>query len=145
MPNETITKFGYPNTLLKEYRHWVVLLRPKQVTAGSLILALKGEAQSMAEVEEQQFLELTKVTADLETALRTSLAFDKINYLALMMVDKHVHFHVIPRYAQERQICGLTFVDPTWPKPPLLTQVNEISDAQFRELREILISNWPQL
>lgn len=99
----------------------------------------------MAQVEEQQFSELAKITADLETALRTSLAFDKINYLALMMVDKHVHFHVIPRYAQERRVCGLTFIDPSWPKPPLLTQANEISDAQFRELREILITHWPPL
>jgi hypothetical protein len=30
--NETINKFGYPKTLLKEYKHWVVLLRPKQAT-----------------------------------------------------------------------------------------------------------------
>ena len=35
--NSTIEKFGYPSTLLRDYRHWVLLLRPAQVTAGSLI------------------------------------------------------------------------------------------------------------
>ncbi len=142
MPNETIKKFGYPHTLLKEYRHWVVLLRPKQVTLGSLILALKGEAQSMAEVGAEPFAELATVSAELELALRRSFAFDKINYLLLMMVDKHVHFHVFPRYAEERQACGTVFQDAAWSKPPILSQVVELSDSQLDELREILINNW---
>ena len=42
--NPTIEKFGYPGTLLCEFDHWVVLLRPAQVTLGSLVLAAKGDA-----------------------------------------------------------------------------------------------------
>jgi diadenosine tetraphosphate (Ap4A) HIT family hydrolase len=144
MPNETIIKFGYPHTLLKEYRHWVVLLRPKQVTLGSLVLALKGDAQSMGEVGAEQFAELATVSAELEETLRRSFAFDKINYLLLMMVDKHVHFHVIPRYAEERQACGTVFLDNAWPKPPVLSQVAELSDAQLDDIKETLIKNWTQ-
>ena len=34
--NETIRKFGYPETLVKEYTHWVVLLRPKQPTLAQV-------------------------------------------------------------------------------------------------------------
>jgi diadenosine tetraphosphate (Ap4A) HIT family hydrolase len=142
MTNETIIKFGYPQTLLKEYEHWVVLLRPKQVTLGSLILALKGETQGMAEVKAEQFAELAKITSELEKALHRSFAFDKINYLMLMMVDKHIHFHVIPRYKKDRQALGLIFHDSSWPKPPVLSQVNEIDDGQFQELKAILTSNW---
>lgn len=142
MTNETIKKFGYPQTLLKEYEHWVVLLRPKQVTLGSLILALKGETQSMAEVKVEQFSELAQITSELEKALQHSFAFDKINYLMLMMVDKHVHFHVIPRYEKDCQALGLIFHDSAWPKPPVLSQVNEIDDEQFQELKAILTSNW---
>ena len=37
--NVTMQKFGYPDTLIAEYDHWVVLLRPSQVTLGSLVLA----------------------------------------------------------------------------------------------------------
>jgi diadenosine tetraphosphate (Ap4A) HIT family hydrolase len=142
MINETIIKFGYPQTLLKEYDHWVVLLRPKQVTLGSLILALKGESQSMAEVRAEQFAELAKATSGLEKALRRSFAFDKINYLMLMMVDKHVHFHVFPRYGKQRQACGLIFHDNAWPKPLELSSVNEVDDAQFQELKALLKSHW---
>ena len=45
--NETIQRFGYPATLIAEYEHWVVLLRPAQPTLGSLVLAAKGEATSL--------------------------------------------------------------------------------------------------
>ena len=41
--NPTLRKFGYPATLLRELDHWVTLLRPEQVTLGSLVLAAKGE------------------------------------------------------------------------------------------------------
>lgn len=46
--NATLHKFGYPGTLLHEYRHWCVLLRPAQVTLGALVLAAKSEATSFA-------------------------------------------------------------------------------------------------
>ena len=37
--NETIRKFGYPATLVREFEHWLVLARPAQPTLGSLVLA----------------------------------------------------------------------------------------------------------
>ena len=46
--------------------------------------------------------EVGVATADLEGALRATFDHQKINYLALMMVDPHVHFHVIPRYSTTR-------------------------------------------
>lgn len=116
--NDTILKFGYPETLICEYENWMVLLRPVQVTPGSLILAHKGEAFSMAELSENAFLELKLVTRDIAEALKVKLAPDQINYLALMMVDPHVHFHVIPRYASARVFCGQAFDDRGWPGLP---------------------------
>ena len=37
--NATIEKFGYPATLVAQFDHWLVLLRPSQPTLGSLVLA----------------------------------------------------------------------------------------------------------
>ena len=34
--NETARKFGYPASMVGDYDHWLVLLRPAQVTLGSL-------------------------------------------------------------------------------------------------------------
>src|SRR5437660_1683015 len=99
MANATILKFNYPASLLYEYKNWVVLLRPEQITVGSLVLACKLEATKMSEVPADAFAELSKITSDLEGVLQHLFSYDKINYLLLMMVDKNVHFHVLPRYA----------------------------------------------
>src|SRR5262245_37968563 len=142
MPHETLLKFNYPQTLIKEYRHWAVLLRPKQVTLGSLVLACTEDATSMSEVTPAAFSELKTVTADLETALRNAFSYDKINYLCLMMVDKQVHFHVLPRYASPRTACGKEFTDAKWPTPPDVTQSVDLTDEQCAALLELLRSRW---
>lgn len=140
--NETIKKFGYPENLLGEVDNWVVLLRPQQVTAGSLVLACKEAATSFSQVSATAYSELPKVTGALEQALARSLEYEKINYLALMMVDREVHFHVLPRYSGPREIAGVTFIDNAWPKPPDIAQTTDMTDEQFGELRDLLRRNW---
>ena len=143
MPHETMLKFLYPDTLLREYEYWAVLLRPKQVTLGSLVLVCTADATSMADVSAKAFAELHTVTLDLEGVLREAFTFDKINYLLLMMVDKHVHFHIIPRYVDARTACGIEFIDTAWPKPPDVTQAVDLTDEQFAKLLRLLRASWP--
>ena len=142
MPHETILKFGYPQTLLHEYEHWVVLLRPKQVTVGSLVLACKEDAERVSDVSAEAFAEMKVVTTDVETALQKAFSYDKINYLLLMMVDKQVHFHVLPRYAEVRQVAGEAFTDAAWPGPPDVTQALDLTDGQLEAIGKSLRSHW---
>src|SRR5436190_15604642 len=95
MINQTIAKFGYPATLVREYTHWVVLLRPAQVTAGSLVLGAKSDATAYGELSREAFVEQGQIIAEIETTLRAAVDYERINYLMLMMVDPNVHFHVI--------------------------------------------------
>ena len=127
--NATIKKFGYPTTLVREYAHWVVLLRKGQVTAGSLILAAKSEATAYGDLSESAFTEQARVIADVERLLRGAIKADKFNYLILMMVDPHVHFHIFPRYQGSRSFAGLTLTDNGWPGPPDLKSAVELDDA----------------
>ncbi len=143
--NETILKFGYPATLIKEYQNWVVLLRPQQVTLGSLVLACKEPAKQFGEVSPAGFAELSRAVADLESALSSAFQFDKINYLMLMMLDPDVHFHVIPRYAEARSFEGHSFSDQSWPGPPALNLVNDIDAGISERLRDALRSRWASL
>lgn len=136
--NETITKFGYPATLLREYAHWVVLLRPAQVTLGSLVLAAKSDALAIESLPPEAFAELQRVTADIAQALSAAIQHQKINYLMLMMVDPYVHFHVIPRYEGERSAAGLTLKDASWPGAPNLSEAYKLSDAERDALRDWL-------
>src|ERR1700722_19226165 len=133
--NETMAKFGYPSSLVKDYTSWVLLIRSRQVTLGSLVLCVKGKAQSFSQVMPQEYAELTKVTADLESALQSLWKPEKVNYLALMMVDPHVHFHVIPRYALPRRFDGFEYVDKGWPKHPDMGASAQISEQQLEQER----------
>ncbi len=142
-PNQTIAKFGYPETLLAEYDHWVVLLRPKQVTLGALVLACKDPATSFSHIDQAAFVELRSVTGDVEETLGKAFDFDKINYLMLMMVDPHVHFHVIPRYSAAKTFADVSIVDAGWPATPDLTSDNEVSDGDFSSIAAFLCERWP--
>jgi diadenosine tetraphosphate (Ap4A) HIT family hydrolase len=142
--NTTISKFGYPSSLLHEYRSWVVLLRPAQPTLGSLVLACKEDATSLGSVSSAAYAELSTAIADLERALRQAFYFRKINYLALMMVDPHVHFHVIPRYSEPREFDGARCEDAAWPKPPDLSSTLALSAAQMTTLHAKLLTAWPK-
>ncbi|QTH21868.1 HIT family protein [Rhizorhabdus wittichii] len=130
MANATIEKFGWPATLVRDYRHWVVLLRPAQPTLGSLVLAAKSDATAFGDLPAEAHAELKTVTAEIEAALKLAIDYRKLNYLMLMMVDPHVHFHVIPRHEGEREHDGLSITDAGWPGPPALGQAVALSDGQ---------------
>ncbi|HMJ93342.1 MAG TPA: HIT family protein [Allosphingosinicella sp.] len=141
--NETILRFGYPATRVAEYRHWVVLLRPDQPTLGSLVLAALGEARAFPELPAEAFLELRDAVADIESALAAAVAYEKINYLMLMMVDPHVHWHVLPRYEGMREAAGISVPDAGWPKAPALAEAVKLDAGQIADLVEWLRAKWP--
>ena len=129
--NETIAKFGHPATLIAEYDHWVVLLRPAQPTLGALVLAAKSEATAFGDLPAAAHAELKTATAAIEAALTAAVGYARINYLMLMMVDPHVHFHVLPRYDGERTGADLTVPDAGWPGQPDLAQAVKLDNAQI--------------
>src|SRR3546814_690224 len=116
--NPTMTKFGYPETLVRDYAHWAVLLRPQQATLGALVLACKDAAHAFGDISAEAFAELQQVTRDIEAGLSAFRPYQKINYLMLMMVDRDVHFHVLPRYAETQSFSGVAYPDGGWPAAP---------------------------
>lgn len=102
--------------VIKEYEHWVVLFREKQVTIGSVIIMSKHlEADSLGALSPDAWAQFGEVSRDVETMITSAFGAEKFNYLALMMIDPEVHFHVIPRYSKPVQFAGQEFIDPDWP------------------------------
>jgi Diadenosine tetraphosphate (Ap4A) hydrolase and other HIT family hydrolases len=132
--NPTIEKFGYPATLVAEFEHWLVLLRPSQVTLGSLVLAAKSNATAYSLLPDGAFAEQADAVRAIEGALAQVSRYERINYLMLMMVDPNVHFHVIPRYSEPRRWKDIEFPDIGWPGPPQLGSVTELSEPQLTAL-----------
>jgi diadenosine tetraphosphate (Ap4A) HIT family hydrolase len=137
--NPTIEKFGYPATLLKEFEHWVVLLRPAQVTLGSLVLAAKSDATAYRLLPRDAFAEQADAVAAIEAALARFTRYERINYLMLMMVDPNVHFHVLPRYSEPRRWNGIDFPDAGWPGVPQLASSVQLSEGQIAQIAAELV------
>lgn len=143
--NQTISRFGYPDTLIAEYAHWVVMLRPEQPTLGSLVLAAKSDATAFSAIEPSAFAELATITWHIESALERAVGYARINYLMLMMVDPNVHFHVVPRYEGSRAHAGIEVPDAGWPKAPALSQAVALTPAQIENLSTWLKGLWPDV
>jgi diadenosine tetraphosphate (Ap4A) HIT family hydrolase len=142
MTNKTAIRFGYPETLIREYEHWLVLLREPQATLGSLVLVAKSEATEFSALSIEAYVEMGTVVSEIEHALKAAFSYDKINYLMLMMVDPNVHFHVIPRYSEVRSACGLTIPDPGWPAMPQLGEAQDLTSAEREALCAHISKYW---
>jgi diadenosine tetraphosphate (Ap4A) HIT family hydrolase len=142
MANETMLKFGYPDALVRDYEHWVVLLRPAQVTLGSLVLAAKSDATAFGSLPPGAHAELATITKAIEATLLAEIGYERINYLMLMMVDPHVHFHVFPRYSAEKSLEDVTIGDSGWPGPPDLKSAPSLDPKTLEGLRARLSRGW---
>jgi diadenosine tetraphosphate (Ap4A) HIT family hydrolase len=129
--NPTMRKFGWPETMLRQWDHWVVLARPSQATLGSLVLAAKSDATAFSDLPPAAHAELAPVIKAIERAMREAANYAKINYLMLMMVDNEVHFHVIPRYDGFRNWKQYKFVDSGWPRLPALDDAVTLEGAEL--------------
>ncbi|ADG11171.1 HIT family protein [Caulobacter segnis] len=144
MTNPTALAFGYPGSKIAETDHWLILLRPKQPTFGSLVLVCKETVQAFSEVSPAAFADLQVAVTGIERLLRAQVDYEKINYLMLMMVDKDVHFHVLPRYAGVREHEGLAFPDAGWPAAPALGSAVELSPDAVERLAARFAQAWGQ-
>ena len=139
MANAVMRTFNYPDTLIKEYDQWIVLLRPEQVTVGSLVLAEKSEATHLGDLSHESWAEFAVVCRDVEDWTRRNFGAEKFNYMALMMVDPNVHFHFVPRYSQPVEVAGEAFLDADWPEWSKLGRI-EMTSEQLNEISEKLRS-----
>lgn len=145
MANPTEVKFGDPGTRIAQTDYWTVLLRPKQPTLGSLVLVCREPVRAFSELSAGAYADLRAVIRAIEPALRDVSAYERINYLMLMMVDPDVHFHVIPRYAGIRSFMGTDYRDAGWPGPPdlqaVVTPDGAALDALLERLRATFLTH----
>ena len=142
MTNPTAISFGFPRTTVAETASWLILVRPKQPTFGSLVLICKEEVQAFSQLSPEAFADLKTATDGIERMLGKVVAYEKINYLMLMMVDKDVHFHVIPRYAGSREHDGRVFTDAGWPAAPALGSTVDLDPDAAERLAKTLAQAW---
>jgi diadenosine tetraphosphate (Ap4A) HIT family hydrolase len=127
-------KFRVDELLVAETAYWTWSVRPAQPTVGAGIVALKRPAERLSEVPGEEMADLADLVSTVEATLDRVFHHRVINYLMLMMVDHHVHFHALPRYDEPREFGGLTWVDNGWPALPVL------GDAQHSDVPGALLA-----
>ena len=140
MMTEFKHKFKIEQYTIKEFNYWVISLRPIQVTLGSLVLSLKRNAMTFAEITTEEAAELSGIFKTVEVLLKNKLGAEKVNYLALMMVDHQVHYHIIPRYSKDVKFNNQMFSDVDWPVAPDISKSIVIQDEEIEQLNEYLRS-----
>ncbi len=133
-----LAKFGYPRSLLKSYRYWNLLLRPGQITIGSLVLICKESVHQYSQISQEAMSEQKVIVSEIERVLKHRFDYSKINYQMLMMQDPDVHFHVVPRYDAPVEFCENSYSDKYWPGMVDMSYVLDIDGVYEDELLRTL-------
>ena len=86
-------KFKVEDLLIVQTDYWRWSVRPLQCTVGAGILSLKRPAESMSELTLEEGKDLVVITKIIEATLKKAFNMEKMNYIMLMMVDYHIHYH----------------------------------------------------
>lgn len=132
--------FDEKNNLIKEYKHWKLLVRNRNTTLGNCVAITKRHMENFSDITSEEMKEFAQVVKDAEKSLKQSFFYDKINYLMLMMKDSHAHFHIIPRYAAPRNFAGAQWTDDDWPKFSYLVKA-EVPQEVLQQIKKEIIKN----
>lgn len=110
-------KFDLQNNLIKEYQYWYLLLRKKQKNIGSCVAILKDHVFPLQQVSSDAMAEYSIICKDIEKALEKSFGAYLVQHLCLMYVDKHIHFHLFPRYQTSVNFDNQDWIDNQVPNP----------------------------
>jgi len=132
-------KFRVPDLTILKLDYWTWSVRPVHSTIGAGVLSLNRFCTNFGAITPDEAAELATMTREIERRLTVAFTPDKYNYIMLMMVDVHLHFHVIPRYSQPREFGGVTWKDSGWPALPALGEGAAFQqDAVLTAIRDVL-------
>jgi diadenosine tetraphosphate (Ap4A) HIT family hydrolase len=101
--------------VLRESRHWRTALNRNQNLLGKTIVVLRRHEEAVAALSPDEWSDLRGELAWVTRRLRQAFAPDHFNYAFLQNQDRHVHLHVVPRYASARELNGVRFEDSAYP------------------------------
>jgi diadenosine tetraphosphate (Ap4A) HIT family hydrolase len=103
---------------------------------GFCRVILKRHAREMTDLSESERARLMKVVFGVEVAVRAAMRPHKMNIASLGNMVPHVHWHVIPRFEDDRHFPG-----PIWAVPKRDSAASPERDAASAGIAGILIQN----
>jgi diadenosine tetraphosphate (Ap4A) HIT family hydrolase len=101
---------------------------------------LQATTEAFSQLNRAAFGDFGEAVRRVERVLRALVEYQRINYLMLMMVERDVHFQVLPRYEGARSPEGLSFPDEGWPEPPKPSPAVELPQSALPAPTERLTS-----
>jgi len=91
--------------------HWTLILNENQATLGRAFFALDRHETDVAALTGDELAALWALLRETKQALSSLFAPDHFNFMFLMNLTPHAHFHIFPRYAAPREFAGQTWED----------------------------------
>ncbi|MDQ3548041.1 MAG: HIT family protein [Chloroflexota bacterium] len=124
--------------IVGESRHWRLLLNRNQCLLGKCMLVLRRHEEQVAGITADEWAELHEQIRRATAMLVAAFDPEHFNYAFLQNQDRHVHLHIIPRYAAPRKFSGSTFSDLDYPNHYTPDVVRTLTDWQMDNLAGLL-------
>ena len=124
--------------IVGESRHWRLVLNRNQCLLGKCLLVLRRHQELVVALTTDEWTDLHEQIRRSTAMLTSAFQPDHFNYAFLQNEDRHVHLHVIPRYAGPREFFGLTFIDPDFPGHYTPDVSRTLAGRQMRALADLL-------
>ena len=102
---------------------------------GFCRVILKRHAREMTDLDPGEREGLMAVVYAVEEVIRATMRPDKMNLASLGNMTPHVHWHVVPRYADDRHFPG-----PIWAAPKRESQVPAARTADAAGISAALVA-----
>lgn len=120
-------------TLLWNGQHCRVILVDDTDYPGFCRVIWNEHIKEMTDLPVQMRAELMNTVFAVESAVREVMRPEKINLASLGNMTPHLHWHVIPRYLDDKH-----FPNPVWAAPLRNTRVSSIDNIRERLSASIL-------
>lgn len=95
--------------------YWQLIVNHNQNLLGKCFWALRRHLEAVPALTAAEWHDLHTQLAATTQALAVAFQPDHFNYAFLQNQDRHIHLHIIPRYATPRTFGDLVFDDPDYP------------------------------
>ena len=103
---------GFSKYKIKDYQYWSVSLHPNQGFLGRCaVWRNREDALDLTDATPKEQRELFFILNELRKAIEKVFQPDLLNYAFLGNEKRHLHGHIIPRYAKAKEFAGTTFTD----------------------------------
>ena len=129
-------RFSKPELMIKQGKFWSIIFRESTTTLGNCIFICNRECPTFSNLTAEEMAEFPELCKWYEDKIKTLYGAVKFNYVAMMMKEEFVHFHVIPRYDKKIERYGLVWEDVDYPKGTKLGKI-EIDET----VKQVIIND----